>query len=825
MKKQNFLKRLGIKLFLGWVLVLCLGFTSLIQGVELVPTAYAEDPPQDENKPNEQTYEQLLEGVDPVEENANNAQTTKDIMQDVAKAATKAHRFFAPLINLASFQIGNFLSNDYIYQGSMGMMLHKIWIISRNLVNIVLVFYLLWLAVKTIILPESGWDELKKSLAKFVLALIVVNFSWLATKVVLDAASIATHAVFAIPSGIGDPPKYEPCVVNTNAADPIQGVCYPTKIIAPADIADKPVLYWQDTEGEDDNCSKVEKGYTGTDNADDINISAYNSDGTINDVASDENKKLQGRISICMESLNLFKYDQNTAVIYLTYGMARIQNLVNASASGGDGLQLAIGTLMSIVLQIVYAIALLALFVALIVRMMMLWILVGFSPFIILVMGMSGEGADAGDLGKQFSVENFLSWALVPVKVGVIFVVAFIMISAGQAMGNISEKVLDNLAKESGFTFKLLGQESLFAGLGSLQDFVWLLMTIAVLWMGVFAVLGKLEIVGSWFNRIGETGKELAISAAKLPYILPWIPKGQGQWVSPKSALGTVTGLTAATGKYEGLMSGTSSTRMSRNIDKLNFKELNQRFQNGQFKIDDANKMARDLGYNNLSEMMKEDPNHIREQIDHMPGAKDHTSTTRDAFYKQLVDLNEGKVGLEGSGEGNTSGTGARATTGATASVGGGATSGAAAAGSSSNPGGVKDDSSRGAAGGSVPPPKSPGSKEGAKDSDAERFKRIEAANKALEAEKIKVEAAKEELKKAQAARESVADKAKADAEIATIEKKVALREAEMKVKENVVKLESEKDSIVQEKLRKEITEGEKKVNELKKEVPETEGK
>lgn len=720
-KQKRMIKGFAIKLFLGWIMLLSIGFPTLIQESGWVPAAHAADEPQDPNNGQgvndavndannlneiKKTYEEELNDIDPVEENANNAQTTKDILQEVAKAATKAHRFFAPLINFASFQIGNFLGNDYIYQGSMGMMLHKIWIISRNLVNIVMVFYLLWLAVKTIVLPDSGWDELKKSLAKFVLALIVVNFSWLATKVALDTASIATHAVFAIPSGIGDPPKYEPCVVNTNAKDPIQGVCYPTKIIAPADIADKPVLYWQDTEGEDDNCSKVEKGYSGSEDGG-VNISAYNDDGTPNELATEENKKLQGRVSICMESLNLFKYDQNTAVIYLTYGMARIQNLVNASASGGDGVQLAIGALMSIVLQIVYAIALLALFVALIVRMMMLWILVGFSPFIILVMGISNEGGDAGELGKQFSIENFLSWAFVPVKVGVVFVVAFIMISAGQAMGNISVKVLDNLYKESGFTFKLIGQESLFAGMNSLQDFVWLLMTIAVLWMGVFAVLGKLEIVGSWFNRIGETGKELAVSAAKLPYVLPWIPKGQGQWTSPKAALATVTGLSEAKKKYDKLLNetGGGNTRMSRNIEKLNFKDLNLKLQNGQFKFEDANKMAKDLGYSNLGEMMKEDPNHIREQIDHIPGAKDQTSTTRDNFYRRLVDLNEGKIGPEGSSPQTP---GAGVLTGATTTTGAGA-AGTVTTSTTEAPNlGINEGSSRSAAAQSANPPAEP---------------------------------------------------------------------------------------------------------------------
>lgn len=469
------------------------------------------------------------------------ATTSDKFVEDVVDLANKVHRLFAPLINFFSFQIGNFLGHDYIYGGPMGEMLQKIWVISRNIVNIAFVFLLLWMALKEIFFLNQE-SELKKNLIKFTLLLIAVNFSWLGTKVVLDAASVATHVVFAIPSGISDPPGMASatelqCKVN-DPEEPISGVCYPTTIFAPTDSGTNNPLYWEDSEGEEeDDCYKVKKSYE----------DAYQQEGQENpgarkdekELTNKDNKKFWGRTSICMENLNFTKYDQNTAVIYLTYGMARIQNLVGTHA-GDDIVQLSVGILLSLFIQLAYTIALLALFLALIIRMMMLWFFVGFSPFLVLLIWFKGaEDQDFGEAGG-FGIRSFAKWAFVPAKVGAVFAVSFIMISTGQSVGDFKTVLFDKVASKSGFVFKMLEPQSLFMGIGSLQSFIWLIMSVVILWLGVFAVLGDMPIIKHVSNRINDYGKGVARLVATSPYWAPIVPLGEGGKTSMKEMLGKV---------------------------------------------------------------------------------------------------------------------------------------------------------------------------------------------------------------------------------------------------------------------------------------------
>ncbi len=544
----------------------------------------AEEPP---------TYEERKKAMPPPK-GPDISKTSTDIMEDVSRTATKAHRFFAPLINFSAFQIGNFLGNDYIYQGNMGKMLLSIWVVSRNIVNIAFVFILLWLALKTIFWPSGGMDELKKGLLKFTLLLVAVNFTWLGTRLVLDSASVATYVVFAIPSGISDPPAFEPCQINTSDGQPLKGVCYPTTIIAPADTGSEKVLYFEDTEGEDDDCAKVKDDYYGSGGA-------YLEDGSRNPDPEDGNEVYQGRTSICMENLNIFKYDQNTAVIYLTYGMARIQNLVS-STTGSDPTQLAVGVLMSIVIQVAYSIALLALLFALIIRMMFLWLLVAFSPFLVLFLWFgSGTDADPAGVGKYFSLKQFVNWAFVPAMVGAIFAVTFMMISAGQTMGDITLTAIDNLYEKSGFIFKLPGQKSLYAGMESLQSFIWLLISLAVLWFGVFAVLGKLSVIGSIFTSISDSGRKAAIQLGKLPFVAPITPYGSisenAKRLSPVHALDRVTE------KYIGHSdSSTEKSKFGKTLQSVTFaSDIKPMMING---IDpkEAEKIAKKYGFEKSKE-------------------------------------------------------------------------------------------------------------------------------------------------------------------------------------------------------------------------------
>lgn len=519
--KSRFIKGILLSLVLVILLNTTLTFGLGTKGILAPMHAYAEE---ENGEGTEGGGGEALAGGNPStpEETPETTMSTAEFIAEVASKANRAHRFFAPLVNVFSFHIGNFLGTDFVYEGQMGMMLQKIWVISRNMVNIAFVFILLWLALNTIFNPGFPLDELKKKLLIFALLLIGVNFSWLATKVVLDASNVVTHAVFAIPSGITAPPS-SPCEIN-GVEDPVRGSCYPTVIIAPVDTGiTKPLVFAANSAVKDDNnkCDKMIELYD----------KAYEKDNQGNytvrkSTIDNPDVDVRGRMGICMENLNLINYNQNTAVIYLTYGMARIQNLVTSIGSQKID-DLVVSVIMSLVIQLAYTLSLLALFIALVIRTAMLWFFVAFSPFLVLVIWFKGkEDVAMGEF--KFGYNEFINWAFVPAKVGAVFVVSFIMISTGQAAGDAGSRLVDNINSSTGVDFQIPEISTIFNGIGSLYQFVWLLMSLVILWMGVFGILGEMAIVKSVTNKIGDYGKELGGLVATLPYKAPIMGLGKG---------------------------------------------------------------------------------------------------------------------------------------------------------------------------------------------------------------------------------------------------------------------------------------------------------
>lgn len=584
----------------------------------------------------EATFEEVRGNIDPTPETPV-AADKREIVGQIADLATKTHRIFAPMINFFSFQIGNFLGTDYVYQGGMGDMLHRIWIISRNLVNITFVFLLLWLALRLIFSPKFSMDDLKAKLVVFTLVMVAVNFSWLGTKVVLDASNVVTHAVFAIPSGIagditatsGTFNEFPQCVVNSDPEKPVTGACVPSAIFAPADSADAPVLYFEDTEDENDHCSAVKAAYA----------NAYTPEGKKNPNASEENKKFQRRTSICMENLNLFSYEQNTAVIYLTYGMARIQNIVNANRST-DLVQLSAGVIMSLIIQAIFTIALLALYITLIIRMTFLWLFVGFSPFLVLMLYFKGDETDPFEqLKGKFDISAFLKWAFVPAKVGAIFVVSFIMISVGQAVGDRTGTLVDNLDSKVGVVNQLLEPQSLFMGAGSLQTFIWLIMCVVVLWMGVFAVLQDMPIVSVVTNKIRDYGNAVGQYVATLPYKAPILPLGKGGEKQSVEQMLAPLDVRSKLAKYQGIEAVTDT-----DVRTFNNRAPNQQMTKYMAMVDtglsarQANQIARDYGFRDLTHMMQMEQRTLEEGFKRSKGWAQGNET---ALYNALKRTSE----------------------------------------------------------------------------------------------------------------------------------------------------------------------------------------
>lgn len=437
------------------------------------------------------------------------------ILQTVAVASTYVNNIFNPLIHFLTFNIGTFLGNDYIFAGAMGEMLHTIWVISRNIVNIIFVLVLLAMALKHIFMGEDS--DIRKTLPKFVIMLIVVNFSWLAGKMILDASNVAANVVFAIPSGIkgimgeklnetfkldGD----QQCKLNEKDKNKVEGFCIPSSIYYPADT---------EKTFNDYNC--VESG------KDKVYAKGYE---TAYPLGKDPvpTEGYSKTAHICWQQIKIENYNQNNASYFLTYSMARVQNLTRAN-TGDQVSQLAIGTMFSLIIQIVYLVAFASLYIALIARVAMLWILMAFSPFIVLLELGEGLGIGGGKAKDYLSVGKFAEWAFVPAKVGAVWTVGFIMVTAGQSMG---KNVFSSLNADGGIQANIFNVSSLFMGMDTIQQFIWLLMTTGIIWLGTFAILGELPVIGHTIGKIGEAGSEFLHNVQHLGMQVPIIPTAHG---------------------------------------------------------------------------------------------------------------------------------------------------------------------------------------------------------------------------------------------------------------------------------------------------------
>jgi hypothetical protein len=448
---------------------------------------------------------------------------TPQMLQKAADTASYIHHVFYPLINFFAFHTGNFLGNDYIFEGKMGEMLNKIWVVSRNIVNIVFVIILLYFALKQIIPGKEAEGGVKGKLINIALLLIAVNFSWLATKVVLDAANVTTNIAFSLPSGVAstgiEKIMDQPCQVNPEVTQPdgskkkmyntTAGGCMPTNTyyVTPSGDEEK-VQYLKE---EDCKSQGIAKAYQGDPK------SAFTANGERSALTdTDPNKKYQGITTYCWDNINFFNYNKNTSTIYLVYGMGQIQKVVNASADTGSATQLFVGGLLSLFIQAAYTLSLMALFIALIFRMAMLWIFVAFSPFLVLIIAFQGKAPT--EISNKFSIKAFLDWAFVPTYVGAVFSVAFIMLAAGQAAGKVGTSTIN-------YGANFFNGQSIFSGLDTIQEFIWLLLVLVILWMGVFQVLSsKVPFVGMVTDKIKTMGTSAATTIGKSPLSLPLAP-------------------------------------------------------------------------------------------------------------------------------------------------------------------------------------------------------------------------------------------------------------------------------------------------------------
>lgn len=197
-------------------------------------------------------------------------------------------------------------------------------------------------------------------LPKMVFALVAVNFSWAACVFMVDVSNVATAVVLSVPQSLRENQnsEYAQLIFENCSKDSSIGKTATNKSTG-VDFCNPQIKKFLEEKGLTDGDGKMKP-----------------------DV------KLQTLIS-ALEGLDELKFESFTendnvdanAIIYLmAFGLQDVGNLMNNDLNITSLQELTLDSFFGIILMIVYFIVLIALFVVLLARALMIWLIIAFSP-------------------------------------------------------------------------------------------------------------------------------------------------------------------------------------------------------------------------------------------------------------------------------------------------------------------------------------------------------------------------------------------------------------------------------------------------------------
>lgn len=379
--------------------------------------------------------------------------------------------------------------------GPLLQMLHNIWMLTRDLMNIIFALLLVVGAVITIV--KANTETVKGYRAKFVIAVILVNFSWFVPRVVLDVVQVLTYTVYQIPSMIDAGGAAATCKLPKLDGG-IDENCFV--------VTD--VKFLEETE-------RLPGPKTGA--------TTYYGwkcplEGLVCFYAEDYKKAKVETSSVVINGLIL-----NHAKLSLLPSVVSPKAAAPAAAGVKDEsdvrklLTFLIRITIILLLHIGMLFPLLAITVAFLIRIPILWVTMAFMPvaFLGFLIGDKLGGFNPMEIWKRF-----LSAAFLPALVAVPFAIGFVMINAGT-----STPMPGGLAP-------LNAVLPLFAGVKDIWQLLWMLISFFILWTGVFMILNKDSIISKFTQPIEGFGKELGKFALKAPSALPILPGPGGSKAS-----------------------------------------------------------------------------------------------------------------------------------------------------------------------------------------------------------------------------------------------------------------------------------------------------
>jgi hypothetical protein len=418
--------------------------------------------------------------------------TETEIANIVSKAITVLNVLAWILFAFMSFLLDPTIIFDLNAAGQDGpfmQMLNSVWQLSRDLMNIAFAFMLIGAAIYTIL--KANKDFLAEYAPKFLLAIILVNFSWFFPRVILDVANVTAAAIYGIPSLLAQNPQNQ-CVTQ-----------HPTSI-GPDCVAIPNSTTFRC------QCRMV------------VDVEFFVDDARLAQLSTNAFGYE------CLTNLVCFKKEVMTPATVAGYSAVINGLIVNHARMGelarvpappvGSSVSKIITFLIRealiLLIHIALVFPLLAMFIAFLIRIPVLWMCMAFMPFMFLDM-VAGEKLTQGYAKKIW--EMFLKAAFLPALVAVPFTIGYMLLNAGMMI----DMSAVGIAAMNSIPLRL------FDGTTNLYQILWLCMALGIIWIGVFAILKGDDILSTGAQSIKGYGESLGKLVAKAPLATP-LPIGSG---------------------------------------------------------------------------------------------------------------------------------------------------------------------------------------------------------------------------------------------------------------------------------------------------------
>jgi hypothetical protein len=418
------------------------------------------------------------------------------LMGLLASINTFMHIVLMILLNLLQYLLQADFLNDPMMMGS----LNKIWVLSRNIMNVIFAIMLVGVAIYTIITAKG--DFIKGKISTFIVAVIFVNFSWFFPRVIIDVANVLTATVYSVPGML---PGFrcrtygnQPCTVIVN------------QILFPANQA--AVDDWKDEARCTDAPNTPGPNTCSCDDKKNTKIGCY----AISDYPGTGLGGAHAMINGMLVSfINIHVLTQ------LPVGV----NFGAGAASFSSVLRIMINIMMAFVTQFAVMLALLGLAVGLFIRILILWLTIAFMPFVFLGYVITGK-LGTNIFGFETDIwKEFINAAFLPAVVGIPMTIGFIMLS-----------VMAPSAPPPGFPLQF--GFSPLQGIPTWWAMLWMGAAVSIIYVGAFAALARSKITGKITEKIKGFGDTLFGAAIQLPLLTPLpIPAAGGGQVRLGQAL------------------------------------------------------------------------------------------------------------------------------------------------------------------------------------------------------------------------------------------------------------------------------------------------